>query len=537
MRNKVIILGLDGGTWELLGPLAHKGIMPNLMYILKHGVYAKLKSTIPPLSAPAWLSLATGRSPGKTGVVDFLTKRAAHKKSLHPISSAYYKSKSLWDYTSIFGIYTGVLYYPCLYPPYPIKGFMISGVGSPTEDDSAFYPRSLYHEVMEVIGRNVRIHIPYRKYVDAKKLMLDIIKYIDDYYKILLHLMNTKPWDLFIAVFPCTDWLQHVFWRNMEYILLRRDNENEIVNESIINRLILYFWKKLDERLGKIVSNVRKYKGILIIVSDHGFGPLKGVFNIPRYLESRGYMRLKLYWKIYYALQSLYIGTLKVIKRKNYNNRIAKIFNICTKDIPFKLVIDFRRSKIYTLGHSWSCGGLYVNRNLVKSVNELNVMIKFLLRDIADILGENNIKICNANDLYHGDKVYLLPDLLIDLDNYSYLTIENLNFQFIVRKTSTFKKITGSHRPDGIFIAYGTDIDEGRSIGDVSIYDVMPTVMHILGIPIPRDVDGRIIFEIFDKNSYYLKRKPRYVTQLFYKVRMKVLLRNNYRNSYYSSRF
>ena len=68
---KTLILGLDGGTFKVIDPLIQQSKLPTLSYLIKKGCYGILKSTIHPITAPAWTSFMTGVNPGKHGIYDF----------------------------------------------------------------------------------------------------------------------------------------------------------------------------------------------------------------------------------------------------------------------------------------------------------------------------------------------------------------------------------------------------------------------------------------------------------------------------------
>jgi len=70
-KIKLVIIGIDGGTYSIIDPLIEKGALPNLRRLIKSGVKGILKSTYPPLTAPAWVSFMTGENPGKHGFFDF----------------------------------------------------------------------------------------------------------------------------------------------------------------------------------------------------------------------------------------------------------------------------------------------------------------------------------------------------------------------------------------------------------------------------------------------------------------------------------
>ena len=71
LTGKAVVLGLDGATWDLLVPLAERGVMPNLQRALAEGRHGRLQSCLPPYSSPAWMSISTGKNPGSHGIFDF----------------------------------------------------------------------------------------------------------------------------------------------------------------------------------------------------------------------------------------------------------------------------------------------------------------------------------------------------------------------------------------------------------------------------------------------------------------------------------
>ena len=140
--HKLLIIGLDGATWDVLMPLIEKKTLPTLEKLVKNGTYGVLESVVPfPVTGGAWLSLATGKTPGKTGIIDFLNRKDATHK-LYPTSSSDFKGHSFWDYLSKANKKVGIFNYPMLFPPYKVNGFMVSGLGSSPDDDIS-YPPSL----------------------------------------------------------------------------------------------------------------------------------------------------------------------------------------------------------------------------------------------------------------------------------------------------------------------------------------------------------------------------------------------------------
>ena len=510
--DRVFILGLDGATWDILIPLTFKGIMPNLKGILRKSSWGYLLSTMPPLSAPAWLSFATGLNPGKTGVIDFFVRLNKNDIHLSPLSSALFRGRAIWDYATALKIYTAVFHYPCLYPPYRINGFMVSGIGAPREDESITWPRQLYSELLAVIGKDkYKLYIGYRDYVNHEKLLMDVLDWLNDYSKALLHLIKNKPWDLFIAVVSCSDWVQHALWYVLEKIMLSGKKEN-----NRLNKLMIDFWNRIDKLIGDIVYNLRK-NDVLILVSDHGFGPLKGIFNISKWLIDHKYMRK--------TRESIIISAAKKILKylpKSVSKKTAEIGKNILK-VNTSSIINFAKSKAYTLGHTWSCGGIYINASNTEEYEKIKKNVtKDLLLYFREIC---KVDVVESWRIYRGEKIKLLPDLLVSLDDYSYLIIEDLYANFVYKQCTSFNNITGTHRRKGIFLAYGQNVRKNNFLGNIMIYDVMPTIMHLFNMPIPYNVDGKVLLNIFVKDSEYFLRKPKYINSHYYLTRLKILFK------------
>ena len=98
---KLLVLGLDGATFDVLDPMLEGGKLPNLKKTIDNGIRGCLESTFSPVTGPAWTSLATGKNPGKTGVFDFFNRIDKSSFDLKPMGSAdIKKARAYWDYLS-----------------------------------------------------------------------------------------------------------------------------------------------------------------------------------------------------------------------------------------------------------------------------------------------------------------------------------------------------------------------------------------------------------------------------------------------------
>src|SRR5262249_36108855 len=104
MSKRVLFIGLDGATFDLLDPLMHKGVMPRLKSFGEKGVRGLLETSIPPITPTAWVSWMTGKNPGKHGVFEFLLRRkGSNGLPDMPVNSRARDGLAMWDVIALEG--------------------------------------------------------------------------------------------------------------------------------------------------------------------------------------------------------------------------------------------------------------------------------------------------------------------------------------------------------------------------------------------------------------------------------------------------
>ena len=163
-QHKIIILGMDGLSPEIVEPMMKKGELPHFSRLRSQGSYRRLRTTHPPQSPVAWAAFATGKNPGKTGMFDFILRDPKNyqlKLSLSNTEKGRAKSvihdKRFWHYTSDRKIPTMILGCPLTFPPDKIYGKMLSGMGVPdalgTEGTFSFYTTDLLSKKVYTGGK------------------------------------------------------------------------------------------------------------------------------------------------------------------------------------------------------------------------------------------------------------------------------------------------------------------------------------------------------------------------------------------------
>ena len=502
LQNKVIVIGVDGGTLNLIENWVKKGKLPTFSRIMNGGVYGNLRSTIPWYSAPAWVSIVTGCQPGKHGIYDFFRTDSFSKKI---VSSRLRKVPAVWNLLSENDKTSIVVNVPGTYPPEKINGVMITGLLTPSPDSMYTYPPSIKKELIP--GKLGRYELEQVAVDDIPKgltaryaperLAEQVNAITTSHATVTMNLMERYKWDFTMVVFRGTDDVQHLLWNRMD--------------------LVLSCYQKADEYIGEMID--RYPDATFIIVSDHGFGKPKKYFYVNNALYNAGYLKTKS--NPTRNMQTLTAAFFEKSSRILFH--ILPIQRIVRSSIGRKLIlssggtsgIDFDSSKAFY--HSVCSRGIRIirkdkyGRGLVDEDNYEKVreeLIEFL-KNIRDPDTDEKIveKVYKWEEIYGEDAVNDPLDIIFDLKE-EYGAQELLQppqgLRSMLRSTSKLEILSppgfydwlGDHRRNGILFMYGNNIERGKRI-DASVLDITPTVLALLGVPIPTYIDGSIISNAF----------------------------------------
>jgi len=478
---KVIVIGLDGATLNLINPWAEEGALPNFKKFIKKGAFGNLKSTLPILSPPAWTSIVTGKNPGKHGIYEFWKWPNKEDPKLHLVTCKDRKSPAIWNILTEYGLKSIVINVPVTYPPEKINGIMVSGMLTPNIKSNFTYPKEIKNMLLE---RGYEIETNLQELSDNRlKTFWKICKTTQKRAEAAMFLIKNYPWSYFMLVFRELDIVQHYFWDK--------------------KKLILKYYKILDDIIGKFFDLI-DLNTIIIIVSDHGFGPINKVVNINTWLNKLGILQIN---------KTLYNES--VLKRLLYiENKILKIFNKLNirkfinlipmnfkKRIPYSTsienTINFSQTKAYCL----SFNGQYLKINNENKLFKNNEFTNYLIHNLYELKDpENDIKIVERiikkDNIYWGVYKNIAPDLLIKtLKGYAFSpTLGKNNIIEIPSKNDIIRY--GDHEINGIFMAYGKGIINVK-IKNAFVWDIIPTILNIMGLSTLNDMDGKILKEIF----------------------------------------
>lgn len=451
--------------------------MPRLGRILSEGAHGVLRSVIPPVTAPAWASFATGVNPGRHGCFNFLTMRSFG--DFRPITSRDIKLKTFYETLVEQGYDCTLINLPASYPARIDKTVITSILSS---GDDIVHPPELVEEIpllaeYELIPEVVTAP---RKDRDFRQNSDLIIKNEEVRFEVAKELFQ-RQWDFFFVLFSGCDWISHRVFAEM---LSGQGSEAEGARE---------YFEKLDEWIGWFFDNMEQ-DALKMIVSDHGFKVCRGELAVNNWLEQRGFLSFKECEpggeKLLPLVQSptrarALKPTAGKIRKAILNNRMAPwavpvLKRAFEKPGRFRrmlasdLEIDVEASKAIC-----SQDGIFVRDdtgNSQKTIDELIVCLNEL-RDRFGVFREA----ARREDIYWGPYVGIAPAItLVDAD-FKYTSAGG--------ETVFTEKPVPWHDKDGMWVLSGPDGVEGKE-SNASIMDIYPTVLDWVGVEPAHRPDG-----------------------------------------------
>ena len=488
-KPKVLLIGLDGATWDLLKPWTREGELPAIRRLMETGVYSNLVSTIPSYTMPAWTSMITGVNPGKHGIYDLYTSSEMQRRIT---SSRDRKVPSIFQILSEYGRTSVAVNIPGTFPPDRIKGAMVSGLMTTPSSRSYFvYPENLKERISPFFDKAFTFENAARiaRYLstDKKAMMVRTDEIVESEAKCSQMLWEIYKPDLLWQVLRTTDLLQH-------YLYDSKDLESENI------KCLLAHYRKVDSQIATIIEHCGGDVAVFI-VSDHGFAPLRKYFHLNNWLEQMGLLKrstkvLPLFWAVAQFADKF---TDITRSKRLANNIILRMLGIravidtARKVVSPNVSIDFSETKAYC--PSLTSQGIKLLATDETSRDNLVKKIVPALHEVEDPeTGEPVVeRVFERGDIYSGSYVSQAPDLVIvTREGYIVTDMLSASGDFLCPPLSFTTAKAGDHRPKGVFIASGSGVNDKGSISPLTVYDITPAILQLIGIPVPSYMDGTL---------------------------------------------
>jgi predicted AlkP superfamily phosphohydrolase/phosphomutase len=524
-QNKVLVIGLDGATFDLIKPWVKDGKLPTLKRVMENGTHGVLLSSHQSNSPQAWTSFMTGKNAGKHGIFDFVEPNP-DGYDVRFINASYRNGKTLWRIISDAGKKVVVVNVPITFPAEEVNGCLISGWDAPGLGPDSVYPPDLLREINKAVG-NYILEPGVEGFIHQGRRDLALNKMyesIENRLRTVKYLLKNKEWDFFMVVFSSTDRVQHYFWK---YINPSHPNYDPEDKEGFGNA-IYSVYEKLDNVVNDLISELPE-DDTVFIVSDHGSGPSSNkTFYINHWLAEQGFLRYasnnsiksrtkKVWHKALRTTNLLLKGFLsRRMKEKlvrafpGLRNRVDSVLSLSG--------IDWENTRAYSRENSPTIcinlkgrepKGIVEPGDAYEKVRE-DIINKLLLLKCPQDNEPIVERVLKKEEMYSGKFTYKAPDLLIQWKNDAYIqrpgyTSKNGKwFQILSHKelewAERVSRPSGIHRREGIFLALGRNIKQALQIQDADIVDIFPTALYAMGIPNQEDIDGKVLTEIFKED-------------------------------------
>jgi len=532
MTQRIFMIGWDGATFDLIRPWVAAGLLPNIGRLMAEGVHGPLRSTVPPWTFPAWTSFMTGKNPGKHGIYDFFQPRPG-SYNLEFVHGGHRKAPTFWRLLSDAGRRVISVSIPCTFPPEKVNGVMISGFDFPGEGPGSFvdargmYPPELYDELNRTVGPHP-IDASIIKEINRGELetaLERILQTVRQKARTAKYLMAEHPWDCFMILFGESDGTGHQFWKYC-------DPHSPLYTEHpTMGTAIQRVYQELDRELGEFLDRLPADVTVMMM-SDHGFGGVGDWVVYPnRWLHEQGALRLhqQAAEGAGRGLEKLKLWAVAALPA--WMQRAVYRF---AAPLVGRLEARVRYGQI-----DWPATEAYFDENPYFPVLRVNLKGRqpegivepgrqyeeVRNRLIAALEAwrhpETGEKIIER--AYRREEVYAGPHLSLAADiipkwaqhqgySYSFRKSTNVAGKGWIEQVDPhnadgcqfYQGKSGTHRDDGIFLARGAALRAGATISGARIIDLAPTILALLGVPAPPDMDGRVLEGIFQDGARQL---------------------------------
>ncbi len=477
----LLIVGLDGASHDLCERWIEQGHLPNLARIKREGKLLPLKSTIPSVSPVAWSSFMTGTNPGEHGVFGFFVpERPGPYEAptrFRPVNSRDCRGKRFWEKMNEAGLSTGIVGVPVTYPVWPVQGHIVAGLLAPhLSTPGATYPAELAAEITAEVG-------PYRTvprgiYAPGgeEALLRELHTCLELRGRLARYLLQNHRCDVHLFILYETDVAQHKMWRFMDSSHPRYDRSTAERWRNAIRDVYAH----ADSIVGELMRQLRD-RDTLVVVSDHGSGPLHGTVHLNSWLWKKGYLVSKGGWKEWVQRQNAkhkmvqactriarQLGLLERISIDQENRRLLASGFLTAGSI------NWERTEAYSLGFE---GAIYtVGERHAEITREIAEGLEGLQEPGSDQPLVESVH--GAQDLYEGRLVEYAPSLILELTGGNYSASQKMFAPQLV----TTPTDSGAHSSTGILGAWGPGamvVGEGRSFNIQAVSGLLLAMVQV----------------------------------------------------------
>jgi predicted AlkP superfamily phosphohydrolase/phosphomutase len=502
VTNRVLMLGLDGATYNVLDPAFEAGHMSRYKALLDRSASGVLESTIPPYTPPGWTSIFTGVNPGKHGIFGFTLGNVQQRKGLVQLDKV--KAPAIWNAANAQGKRIGLFNIPMTYPAPVVDGWSVSGMLTPEgggeTPENFTYPKELRDDIQKAVGRyEIDIEVNYDEDWKSTDIIERLSRNLALKRKTLKHLLAADgDLPILFAVLEAPDRLMHVHYK---YIDPREEHYNRPEATAIRERAWAFF-DEMDEVIGDLLDWAGQ-DAYVITMSDHGFGPKDKSVNVNVALREWGLLNVR--------------GAVTMTSSAGLRKVARRAKKMLPKSVWQKAKgaaqasIDWRRTKAFSAPIPQQ--GIYINLagrepNGIVPESEYESVRDDIIRRFSALTDPDDGKpvadlVYKREEVVHGPEAKDAPDLFPVCRGYSYELSDGTYSPGIL---DDYRKLPrGFHQVDGVFGIAGPDVEPAKNL-KAHLYDITPTALYLAGLKVP-ETDGKVLTQ-FLPPSLVTERPP-----------------------------
>jgi len=461
MSSPVLLLGLDGASWELIDE--HLDVsLPTLDALRADGVEAVSESALPPVTCPNWRCVSSGKTPGQLGVY-WWERIDMAERTVELVDTTAFETADVWDYAVAEGTPTGVVNMPLTHPPTDETTPFVSG-GPDAEATDFTAPPDLATTLSDRF--DYRVHTRTTTADPAPAVGEDVLELLEQRFETAKYLYREHDLEFVVTILYYLVRLEHYFW------------DDAPVREA---------YELIDEQLSWFVDEGFN----IVIVSDHGTAEIDTIFNINEWLARNNYLSETVgtgYSTVAPMINKERLASF--LAKAGLRKAVSRFTPTAVKDsVPDspsgvqgknkESVVDWDRTTALASGQ----GPLYVTDD---------ADVDALREELLSIEGPDGRPVIDAvhrtAELYPGSgRRETAPDLIVE-QRKGVHTTDSIGGGSIFESVAERGKWRAENHSDGIFLASGPDVRDDWDRDEVPTFSVMPTVLHLLGSPIPDDV-------------------------------------------------
>ena len=408
--------------------------------------------------------MLSGKDPGVLGFYGFRNRADYSYDKMTIATGAAMKEKRVWDILGEAGKQVIVVGVPQTYPIRPVNGCLISGFLTPSVQKQYTYPHELRYEIDRVLGgEEYDVDVRQFRTEDKDFLLRQIQEMTEKRFAVIKYLMREKPWDFFMFVEIGLDRIHHGMWKFWD-----RDHPKHEPGNPYEDAIPDYY-RYLDREIGEILGMLDN-DTVVLVVSDHGAKAMDGGFAINEWFRQEGLLVLK--------------------EEPRYEGLI-----------PFeKVEVDWEKTT------AWGAGGYYARVFLnvegrepqgkipARDYEKVRDEVKEMIETLPDHEGKPMGSVVFKPEELYREVRNVAPDLMVYFGNLRWRSLGSFGLPDLYTFENDLGPDDANHAQDGILILWDPRHDHGgRYVEDMQLMDVAPTVLDSMKVPVPPDMQGKIV--------------------------------------------